>query len=216
MEDLGKAPDTEKIIELTKQFESEGKVDPTSNLLNSPTFVWIGKYDTVVGRQVGLSTEEYYSNFVNSSHLRMDHTFPAQHCLPTLDFGEECAKLRPPFIGNCGYDGAGDALQHLYGQLNSPISAIDGNLFEFDQTPYNPDPEKSSLSDRGYIYVPSACQDATRVCKLHFSFHGCTQTEQIMGKTWAAHGGYNGWAESNNIVVVYPNAGMTLPGNPGG
>jgi hypothetical protein len=217
VEDLGKAPDTEKLIELTEQFDSEGKIDPISNIQDDQVFVWMGKYDTVVGRQVTLSTEEYYKYFVDNSRLHLDHnSVEAQHCRPTLDFGEECAKLRPPFIGNCQYDGAGEAFQHMFGTINPRTVAVEANLMEFDQTPYNPNPETASLSDRGFIYVPTACQDGSSVCRLHLSFHGCTQTEQIIGKTWAWHGGYNEWAESNNIVILYPNSGITLPGNPGG
>jgi poly(3-hydroxybutyrate) depolymerase len=170
-------PDTAKLIEYTKQFESEGKIDPSSNLYDDQTFVWMGKYDTVVGRKVTLSLEDYYRNFVDNSRLHLDHTFPAQHCLPTLSYGEECTKLRPPFIGSCGYDGAGDAFQHLYGTLNPSTDPVIENLWEFDQTSYIPtDNPLNSVGEKGFIYVPTACKDGSQVCRLHFSFHGCLQT----------------------------------------
>lgn len=214
-------PNTELLIELTKQFESEGKIDPTSNLYDDQSFVWMGKFDTVIGTKVTKSTEDYYRNFVDNSRLHLDHTFPAQHCLPTLDYGEECTKLRPPFIGNCGYDGAGEALKHLFGSesLQLPVDAIEGNLYQFDQTPYIPKPIRaSSLNEKGFIYIPTACQSGNEQCFLHISLHGCLQSEEIIGDKWAVHGGYNRWAESNNIIVLYPNTKISVgePANPGG
>lgn len=215
-----KGPDLPALIDFTKQFEAEGKIDPTSNLYDDQTFVWMGKYDTVVGLTVGVAVEDYYKNFVNESRLHLDHDFPAQHCLPTLEWGVQCDKLRPPFIGLCEYDGVGDAFQHFWGaeNLQPRTTAIASNLAEFDQTPYIPDSPLASLGDKGFIYVPTACQDRNNVCHLHFSFHGCMQPEAIIGDKWAVHGGYNEWAESNNIIVIYPNTKPSFgePDNPMG
>jgi hypothetical protein len=215
-------PDTEKLIELTKQFASEGKIDPTSNLYDDPVMVWMGKFDTVIGTRVAKSAEEYYKYFVDNSRLHLDHTFPAQHCIPTLDYGEECAKLRPPFIGNCQFDGAGEALNHLLGSLSPPVENMDDflatNLMEFDQTPFVPKFlwRNSSLNEKGFIYVQTACQSSSVACHLHFSIHGCAQSTELIGDTWPVHTGYNRWAEANNIIVVYPNTKISLkePSNP--
>lgn len=211
-------PDLNKLIEYTKQFESEGKIDPTSNLYDDQIFVWVGSKDTFVGPTVSISLEDYYRNFVDGSRLKYDHTFPAQHTMPTLDYGVECTKLRPPAIGKCNYDGAGEVLQHLIGPLVDAGEPIPENLMEFDQTPYFPtDNDRHSLGDKGFIYVPSSCQDSRTSCHLHISFHGCTQTEMRWGNLWADKTGYNRWAESNNIIVLYPNAANSLdPLNPMG
>ena len=123
-------------------------------------------------------------------------------------------------MGLCDYDGAGEAFKHFFGTLNPRTNAITSNLLEFDQTlyiPNLPNTPLASLGDIGFLYVPTSCQKGQQ-CRLHFSFHGCLQSETFISNTWPMNGGYNQWAESNNIIVVYPNAKPSLkdPFNPMG
>ncbi len=77
----------------------------------------------------------------------------------------------------------------------------------------------SSIADKGYMYVPTACQSGSNTeCRLHVSFHGCGQTEDETGAVYAQHAGFNAWAESNNIVVLYPYVKVSehVPMNPNG
>jgi len=41
-------------------------------------------------------------------------------------------------------------------------------------------------------------------CKVHLALHGCLQNYNAVGDAWVAHAGYNPWAESNNIIILYP------------
>jgi poly(3-hydroxybutyrate) depolymerase len=61
----------------------------------------------------------------------------------------------------------------------------------------------NSLNDVGYVYVPTACKNGAE-CALHVNFHGCQQTLADIGMQYVQHVGLNEWAESNNIIVVYP------------
>ena len=36
--------------------------------------------------------------------------------------------------------------------------------------------------------------------------HGCLQNLEVVGNAYAAHAGYNHWAEASGIVVLYPYA----------
>lgn len=45
----------------------------------------------------------------------------AGHSFPTNDYGNPCGSTYPPFITNCNYDGAGEALQGIYGKLLAPV-----------------------------------------------------------------------------------------------
>ena len=36
--------------------------------------------------------------------------------------------------------------------------------------------------------------------------HGCLQNLEVVGNAYAAHAGYNHWAEASSIVVLYPYA----------
>ena len=66
-------------------------------------------------------------------------SFQAEHCMPTLKYGEDCTTLGSPYIGNCNFDGAGAALTTIYGgaaALNAPVQMVAANLFSFSQKPY--------------------------------------------------------------------------------
>jgi len=59
----------------------------------------------------------------------------------------------------------------------------------------------------GYVYYPYSCIDNNLAvkCKVHFSLHGCN--EQINGKydwEWITRTGYNEYAATNNLIIVYP------------
>ena len=36
--------------------------------------------------------------------------------------------------------------------------------------------------------------------------HGCLQNLEVVGNVYAAHAGYNHWAEGSGIVILYPYA----------
>lgn len=54
------------------------------------------------------------------------------------------------------------------------------------------------------------------VCRLHVAFHGCRQFAESVGTVFVEHSGLNAWAESNNIIVLYPQTvnSDVLPFNP--
>jgi poly(3-hydroxybutyrate) depolymerase len=53
------------------------------------------------------------------------------------------------------------------------------------------------------LYVPSSCADG-EACGVHVVLHGCQQSVEFVGDTFSAGAGYNEWAESNNLLVLYP------------
>ena len=59
----------------------------------------------------------------------------------------------------------------------------------------------------GWLYVPTDCKDgapAAAKCRLHVAFHGCEQYQDKIDDDFYWDGGYNRWAEANDIVVLYP------------
>jgi len=50
----------------------------------------------------------------------------------------------------------------------------------------------------------SGVGNETASCRVHVAMHGCEQTRDNLGSTFAQYAGYNRWAESNNIVMLYP------------
>lgn len=221
MKTLLGGPNIVELINLTKSDFLLGYIDDPANLANDKVYLFSGKADTVVSPNIVHSLNSYYSTFVHTSNIVADFNVNAEHCMPTIDYaeGEDCATLGSPFIGKCGFDGAGHALQQLYGGgLKTGGVAVASNLIAFDQRPFFSSASLSSIGDTGYIYVPTACKSGSSSCRLHVSFHGCEQNLETIGNKYAAHAGYNDWAEANDIIVLYPyvKVSSTVPFNPNG
>jgi poly(3-hydroxybutyrate) depolymerase len=76
----------------------------------------------------------------------------------------------------------------------------------------------------GYVYVPASCA-AQRPCRVHVAFHGCQQNASTIGDDYYSHAGYNEWADTNDLIVLYPqtiasgrynNPASSIPYNPNG
>jgi poly(3-hydroxybutyrate) depolymerase len=74
------------------------------------------------------------------------------------------------------------------------------------------------------VYVPASCA-AGRPCRIHVAFHGCLQNVSTIGPDYYTHAGYNEWADTNDLLVLYPqtvasgryvNPLSSIPYNPNG
>lgn len=205
-------PDLGLLIQWTKDYEFYGTIDHTKNLKDDKVYLFSGKADSVVNQAVVKSLESYYNYWMPNQNIVADFSIQAEHCFPTLNYGENCETLSLPYIGKCHFDGAGAALKALY-NVQKSTTMINSNLMAFDQQPYWPD-KVSSLAEQGYIYVPTACQNHANKCSLHISFHGCKQTEELIGNDYASKIGMNEWAEANKIIVLYPYVKVSPSGVP--
>ena len=61
-----------------------------------------------------------------------------------------------------------------------------------------------SMADDGYAYVPADC--AAQPCRVHVAFHGCRQGAETIGERFVREAGYNRWADTNRLIVLYPQA----------
>jgi hypothetical protein len=122
----------------------------------------------------------------------------------TEDFGRSCSQTGSPFIEDCDFDAAGAILAHVYGPLEPPAARLRGRFIAFDQKEFAPkgDAHGESLNDIGYAYVPEACEG--RRCRVHVALHGCRQQEDAVGDAFFRHAGYNRWADTNGLIVLYP------------
>ncbi|KAJ6437302.1 gamma-thionin family domain-containing protein [Purpureocillium lavendulum] len=129
-----------------------------------------------------------------------------------------------PYISNCNYDGAGAVLSWMYGNMTARNDdSPKGATVSFDQTgTYG----TAGMDRTGYLYVPAACKSGgSAVCKLHVALHGCLQSYSQIGSKYIDNTGFKKWADTNNIIVLFPQAvpdyashtlwtGASLP-NPG-
>jgi hypothetical protein len=61
------------------------------------------------------------------------------------------------------------------------------------------------MGDTGYVFVPKECEpEQGAACRVHIALHGCTQDVANIGKLYVDDSGYNAWADTNRIIVLYP------------
>ncbi len=202
---------------IAARFAAEGGIAPLANLASHRIWLFSGKADSVVPQAVMDDLKAWYARYTTRIAYRND--MPAEHAMPTAGFGAECGHLGPPYINNCGFDAAGALLQWIYPGL-APASpgAQPGRLVKFDQSEFLPSPTAHGMAQAGYLYIPRACDaSAGRGCRLHIVFHGCLQNADSIGEQFMRHAGYMPWADSNQLLLLYPQTAAIYPlANPKG
>lgn len=201
---------------LTEQYAANRSIDPVSNMAAQRIWMFSGTADSVVPQAVMNDLHSYYRRFMDGTNISYRKDVAAQHAMPTDSFGSACATLGSPYINNCGVDAAGQLLQWIYpGLVPRSPSAPAGRLLEFDQAQYLADPTAHGMAASGFLYIPQACDvdggSAGQGCKLHVAFHGCKQDARSIGDKFILDTGYLRWADSNRILVLFPQAAPVLP-----
>ena len=65
------------------------------------------------------------------------------------------------------------------------------------------------------MFVPKDCADGA-ACRVHIALHGCDQDVGHIGQHFVNDTGYNAWADTNHLIVLYPQtkASSFAPANP--
>lgn len=196
-------PPIEGLIAFTNTTEKTGAIDATTHLKKSKVWLFSGRKDKLVQQPVMDALQRYYVNYIPATNIVYENTLDAGHAFPTVNYGGECSFTGPPFIDKCNMDGAGALLQHIYGPLNAPAATPGGVLTEFDQREFlGGDAHSHSMRDTGFAYIPGACAQTT--CRVHVAFHGCMQNFDTVNDSFIRHAGYNAWADTNHLIVLYP------------
>ena len=185
------------------RYARDELVDPTTNLASARVWLFAGLRDRTVKPDVVAVVERFYASYNTKPVFVRDQ--PAGHAMVTLDAGLACDRSDPPFINDCDYDAAGELLRHLLPGLSAPAFKPGGRLIQFDQKVFaNGGAYAISMADTGYAYVPLACDAAP--CRVHVAFHGCRQGAETIGESFVRDAGYNRWADTNRLIVLYPQA----------
>jgi Esterase PHB depolymerase len=204
---------------------ASGDIDTLTNLKEQKIYLFHGYNDALVAKEVTDAAAEFYRHYLGTTigNLYYQTTIGAGHSLVVADDKQAtgldaCNANDSPYIDQCGYDQAGIILQHTYGALNPPNRGqLKGSLKRFDQSIYTkPDePNSLSLGDTGYVFVPEDCQRGDP-CRVHIALHGCQQDVGDIGQKFVENTGYNAWADTNRLIVLYPQTRVSsfLPYNP--
>ena len=199
------SPDVAALVERTDAWSRSGAIDNTANIARQKVYLFSGYNDTVVARPVSNALHTFYAHYRPQS-LFYQTAIGAGHAQITTAYGGGCADNGGAFINRCGYDQAGIILQHVYGALNPRDDAtLGGHVIAFSQRDFTTarEPADDSLDEQGFAYVPAACE-ARLPCRVHMALHGCRQSDADIGEDFVRHAGYNEWADTNRIIVLYP------------
>ena len=193
---------TSTLVSTTNNWASAGTIDPVANLQNSKVYLFSGTIDSTVKQGVMDALKTYYNSFVPAANVVYKNNIAAEHAMVTDDYGSTCSTKGSPYINNCNFDLAGAILGHLYGTLNARNNATlpAGNFVEFNQTQFI---TNHGMAPTGWAYIPHACTSGAQ-CRVHVVLHGCQQNVTLVQQQYVRNTGYNRWADSNNIVVLYP------------
>lgn len=215
------APSSQASADEAKKLSDKGMIDPLHNLENDKVWSISGTKDETVFQKVADSMIESYKIMgVPAANIQYLNKIAIGHAFPTENFGNSCSTpSQSPYVSKCNLDGAGEILNHVIGKLHPKTVFVKENLYQFDQLKFADRDvlDKLSMHQTAYVYVPEGCEDPDRNgCHVHVAFHGCQQTLDDIKTTFVVSTGYNEWAESNKIVVVYPQAKKSQIGNPNG
>jgi hypothetical protein len=211
------APQADASLRLIQQAWEQRLIDDPANLRDDRVWLFHGRRDEVVPQVVTDTLTEVYRDLgLQEPQLQADRNATgrvASHGMPVARFSgrsrfpvRQCNEHEPPFVIECGFDAAGVLLRHLYPEnfrYASDDPHRDGALMPFDQTEFiERSGSAASLREVGYVYMPEACRRGP--CRLHVAFHGCRQNVESVHDDYIRDAGYNRWASSNRIAILYP------------
>ncbi|MCS4309107.1 poly(3-hydroxybutyrate) depolymerase [Rheinheimera pacifica] len=209
------SPDMNAINQYLTAQRATGKLAPVAAVKDDKVWIFHGSKDTTVYPGLAAVLYQQYRQWVDSSHIALITDKPFGHTFPTDNTAlGSCDVSEPPFLASCNYDAAGELLKHLLGSVKAKTASSSGRLITINQHQLAA-AAKDALAETGYLYIPQSCASGES-CRLHVSFHGCKQNAASVGEAYVTGSGLNNYADSNNIVVLYPQttASSINPFNP--
>ena len=184
-----------------RRWAALGLIDDPALLAASRVYLFSGRLDSAVKQPVSDELQRWYAAFVPPAQIRYRNDVAAEHGMVTDDYGNACATRGMPYIQNCGVDVAGELLAHLYGPLQPRSDAPFGRWLNVEQHEFVA--RFRGMGPEARLYVPQACE-ASPGCRLHVVLHGCGQNVDDVQETYVQRTGYTRWADSNRIVLLFP------------
>lgn len=181
-------------------------IDAAANLAGQPVYLWSGTQDAVVNPREMADLQSEYAYY--GANVHFDNSFPAAHGWESPDGELDCGTSGSPYMVKCSssgtvYDSVKTWLTMFLGVLNPRNDGdLQGTLSTFDQAEFGASPALS-MSATGRVFVPRTCQDGN-TCGFVLALHGCLQQSALIGDRWVTEAGINEWADTNGLVVLYP------------
>jgi len=214
-------PSGQASYEAAVGFAALDQVDPVSNIAGQKIYLFSGTKDPVVRQSVMDAVRDFYrAAQVPATNIQYVNGTTAGHAFISDDFGSGCDMTQAPFVNECTvggrlYDQPAAILTQIYGPLKPKATTLSAQPIAFDQTRFAG--ALSGMAPSGYVYIPASCQLSAAKCAVHVVFHGCVQSADAVGDAVYGKLGYNEWADTNGIIILYPQVNKSIfPYNPKG
>jgi poly(3-hydroxybutyrate) depolymerase len=180
-------------------------MDPVSNVSGQKVYLWSGTADTVVPQKTMNDLQSEYQHY--GASVTYDNGFAAEHGWESPYGTVACGTESSPYMITCDqgstvYDSEKTWLSLFLGTLNAKnTGTLAGSLENFSQTPFGGG--SNDLDTNGWVFVPANCA-AGQSCSLVVAIHGCEQYQAVINNEFVTESGLDQWADTNNIVVLYP------------
>jgi len=206
-------PDAKALAKRAEELAQDGKIDPLTGLSDDNVYLFSGNEDQTVTRPVVQAAESFYKEVgVPLGDLTLVEK-DGGHAFITEQGGAACGISAAPYVSDCDYDQAKAILAWIYGPLAEASSEPKGRFILFDQQPFSEPGD--GFADEGVVYVPPSCAEQAG-CRVHIALHGCEQSREAVGEAFFKESGYAEIADTNRLVILFPQA-KTISGiNPKG
>ena len=213
-------PSPSMLADRARSLAQKGDIAPIDLVISDRVYLFTGKSDHTVVPAIVSAAEAFYRDLgVPAEQIKFVSDIDAGHAFVTDNAGLACDDTGKPYVVDCDYDQAGDLLSFIYGPLKPAAAQTTGEFVVFDQRPFTRDLPTHGMEDSGVVYVPASCRDGGESkapgCRVHIAFHGCGQNRALVGDVFVRETGFARWADSNRLIVLFPQA-ATSPFNPQG
>ena len=206
-------PDPEALVARAKELAADGDIAPLSALANHAVYLYSGNDDQTVTRPVVETAKAFY----DKAGVALGNVTLVKgaggHAFITEEGGAACGLSEGPYVSDCDYDQARAILGWMYGPLEPASAVPQGEFFVFDQEAFSEPGD--SFADEGVVYIPSTCRSEPG-CRVHVALHGCRQSRESVGDTFIKDTGFAEIADTNRLVILFPQARAISGINPEG
>ncbi len=209
--------------------------NPTTNVLPLNAIPGYAGYTVAHGLPTDMSKFDSYLNYADEAtpcapaNSQQSPWFPNELYRGNDPWIYHCPYPNGYAPAVAGYSMVKEMLNHIHGNIKDAVAA-EGRILAYEQMNFVDDPaistldglHKHGIGEKLYVYMPDGCADGSLSCsKLHVALHGCQQFPEweFTGKVGSKHAGekvqfgdtfyngpFNGVAEANDIIVLYPQA----------
>lgn len=209
-------PNPSLLADKARKRAEQERIDPIDSVTSDRVYLFSGQQDRTVVPAIVEAAADFYKRIgVPEENIKFEAALPAGHAFITEDKGLACGLSEKPYVVDCDYDQAGALLKHIYGALQPRSQIAGGDYIAFDQKAFIEDLGDTGMADEGIVYVPKACA-AMAKCRVHIAFHGCAQNRPSVGDAFARDTGFARWADTNRLIVLFPQIEASALENPQG